>query len=69
LPGVKAPPGDYHAVVVVGASDHPTKGFRRLLIRNSWGSGWGAAGYAWLPTNYLISFGAEAAVVGPGLVP
>ncbi|MFC1996717.1 C1 family peptidase [Chloroflexota bacterium] len=51
-----------HAVVAVGyddnlkikhaAADAPThKG--ALLIRNSWGTSWGDAGYGWLPYEYV----------------
>ena len=52
-----------HAIAVVGYDDtmkikntNPggveTKG--ALLIRNSWGTGWGAAGYGWLPYDYVL---------------
>ncbi|MFW8600449.1 C1 family peptidase [Desulfobacterota bacterium M19] len=53
-----------HAIVAVGYDDsmkiknaHPgaaeTKG--ALLIRNSWGTGWGSGGYGWLPYDYVLS--------------
>lgn len=52
-----------HAVVAVGYDDavkikntNPggveTKG--ALLIRNSWGAGWGIGGYGWLPYEYVL---------------
>jgi C1A family cysteine protease len=52
-----------HAIVAVGYDDgmkikntNPgaveTTG--ALMIRNSWGTGWGAAGYGWLPYDYVL---------------
>jgi C1A family cysteine protease len=52
-----------HAVLAVGYDDNmkikntnpggtETKG--ALLIRNSWGKGWGSAGYGWLPYEYVL---------------
>jgi C1A family cysteine protease len=51
-----------HAVLAVGYSDtkkikNTTSGAETngaLLIRNSWGTGWGAAGYGWLPYDYVL---------------
>jgi len=53
-----------HAIVAVGYDDTlqiknnkpgsvATTG--ALLIRNSWGTGWGAQGYGWLPYQYVLS--------------
>jgi C1A family cysteine protease len=52
-----------HAVVVAGYNDTikikntgagaaETTG--ALLIRNSWGTGWGDGGYGWLPYEYVL---------------
>lgn len=51
-----------HAVMAVGYDDKikiknanggpPTKG--ALLIRNSWGTGWGDNGYGWLPYEFVL---------------
>ena len=51
-----------HAVSAVGYDDkmeiagmpeaNVTKG--ALLIRNSWGAGWGEGGYGWLPYEYVL---------------
>jgi C1A family cysteine protease len=53
-----------HAVVAAGYDDNmkitnsasgavQTTG--ALLIRNSWGTGWGSSGYGWLPYNYVMN--------------
>ena len=51
-----------HAVAAVGYDDEMeivNKGGKvskgALLIRNSWGSGWGEDGYGWLPYDYVLS--------------
>lgn len=52
-----------HAVMAIGYNDQlkikntnpggiETKG--ALLIRNSWGTGWGEGGYGWLPYEYVL---------------
>jgi C1A family cysteine protease len=60
-PGEKIVGG--HAIVAVGYDDNmkiknTTPGAVEttgaLLIRNSWGTGWGAAGYGWLPYEYVL---------------
>jgi C1A family cysteine protease len=52
-----------HAVVAVGYDDkmqikHSKPGAKAtkgaLLIRNSWGTGWGDDGYGWLPYEYVL---------------
>ena len=60
-PGERAIGG--HAIVAVGYDDRmqirnpncaaqATQG--ALLIRNSWGTGWGDRGYGWLPYEYVL---------------
>jgi len=60
-PGEKIVGG--HAIVAVGYDDNmkikntnmgavETTG--ALLIRNSWGTGWGSSGYGWLPYDYVL---------------
>lgn len=51
-----------HAIVAVGYDDNkeitnPGDGSKKkgaFLIRNSWGTSWGQAGYGWLPYAYLM---------------
>jgi C1A family cysteine protease len=51
-----------HAVVVVGYDDQmriknkygKIETVGALLIRNSWGKGWGEEGYGWLPYEYVL---------------
>ena len=52
-----------HAVVAVGYDDNlkikntytgATEYKGALLIRNSWGTGWGSNGYGWLPYEYVL---------------
>jgi C1A family cysteine protease len=38
-----------HAVLVVGYDDSE----QRFIVRNSWGKGWGQAGYFTMPYAYL----------------
>ena len=53
-----------HAINAVGFDDNlkikntnrgATETTGALLIRNSWGAGWGNAGYGWLPYQYVLS--------------
>lgn len=46
-----------HAIVAVGYDDKKKikKETGALLIRNSWGPGWGDGGYGWLPYAYVES--------------
>ena len=39
-----------HAMLIVGYDDPQ----RHFIVRNSWGSGWGLAGYALLPYRYVL---------------
>jgi C1A family cysteine protease len=60
-PGERAQWG--HAIVAVGYDDGKrvkntkcnTETTGALLIRNSWGTGWGDYGYGWLPYDYVLN--------------
>lgn len=65
VPPINSPVGDYHAVVAVGAATSDDGTTRRLLIRNSWGDGWGVGGYGWMPLEYLTAFVVQAAALNP----
>jgi hypothetical protein len=40
-----------HAVIAVAAGEQA--GARFLMVRNSWGAGWGLVGYAWIAERYM----------------
>lgn len=57
-----------HAIVAVGYDDKmkikntapgATETTGAILIRNSWGTGWGDSGYGWLPYDYVLKGLAE----------
>lgn len=50
-PGEQPDPTRRHAVIAVGYG--LMDGVRLVLVRNSWGTLWGQAGYAWIPEPYL----------------
>ncbi|NOT67253.1 MAG: cysteine protease [Methylophilaceae bacterium] len=45
-----------HAILAVGFDDKKKIGSSTgaILIRNSWGTGWGVSGYGWLPYDYVL---------------
>ncbi len=50
-PGEKPELSQRHALVAVGTGS--VLGMPATLVRNSWGSGWGLGGHAWLTDRYL----------------
>ncbi len=64
FPAKGEPVAGGHAIVAVGYDDamkikNTNPGGAQttgaLLIRNSWGTGWGEAGYGWLPYEYVLA--------------
>lgn len=47
-----------HAVDIIGYNDGPGTNLgipeRHFMVRNSWGTGWGASGYCYMPYEYLL---------------
>jgi C1A family cysteine protease len=54
-PARNSRPHGGHAIVAAGYDDNMTIGQEKgaLLIRNSWGRGWGEQGYAWMSYRYI----------------
>jgi C1A family cysteine protease len=50
MPGAEEAPIGGHCVMVVGYDDQDTL----FICRNSWGPGWGDAGYFYMPYAYLL---------------
>ncbi|MHB1953439.1 MAG: C1 family peptidase, partial [Sulfobacillus sp.] len=51
LPTMAEKPLGGHAVLIAGA-DETTK---HVIVRNSWGSGWGLSGYCLFPYDYITN--------------
>jgi C1A family cysteine protease len=63
---IDAPPGRVtrtgHAVLAVGTAN--LAGVDTIIVKNSWGPGWGAAGYGQVTRDYLESYLKRAFVLG-----
>jgi len=46
-------PDQFHAMVAVGVGTHRQLGETYVLLRNSWGDGWGVRGHAWVSEQHL----------------
>jgi len=51
------PSSENHCVVAAGCGTHVNSGEQYVLVRNSWGAGWGNNGSAWLPAKYVENHG------------
>ncbi|HYN50733.1 MAG TPA: C1 family peptidase [Thermoleophilaceae bacterium] len=50
-----------HAVTIVGYGD--VAGSLHFIVRNSWGNGWGDAGYGYLPAEYVDRYAIAGVVM------
>jgi C1A family cysteine protease len=57
--------GAYHAVSVIGYDEITAE----MLIRNSWGPGWGDNGSVWIPLRFLDIHDCEAWILGKATDP
>ncbi|WP_035554196.1 C1 family peptidase [Burkholderia sp. 9120] len=46
-------PNQFHALLAVGVGAHTQSHETHVLLRNSWGAGWGRQGHAWVSERYL----------------
>lgn len=55
MPGKNDPALGGHALLIVGFDDEQNL----LIVKNSWGLGWGQDGYGFMPYSYLLAAGAN----------
>jgi len=61
IPDRKGPELGGHAFALVGYND------RGFIVQNSWGGGWGAAGFAVMPYTDWVQYGTDAWALGLGV--